>query len=502
MKPKVKMNETIQLKAQKRYENPIYKKLKKYEHYVTQDYVDNNFGYDSVVSIKTNGKFFDSEHKRISIIVDILAKHCGVSAQYVSVGDETVLGVATDVEIHEFYPVTSLNVPNKKQRELCNFLEKEECKNLSYGCLLIERFAKLIDARASVKVMVYDEEYLHGRFAVDIIDFDSKIKPVIELKKAADSIPMKIEKKVDDFVDIIFTHGSIKRNNTDALKLKQEILAHGFDLIWHFPGEENSTQSTKRKNFYDIEGQPKQTLKLGEYGEITLKERNNEIWEGNEFPFMMKGENALSEMGRVYHNWLSAHAEGYIEENPFDLLSQLNKLSIDDSQLYSMAATKPYHIGTISPKMIGMGDHTGFMLYWENEIDEEALFRYIRLEMSEQGVWQLYLLKTTPCVMPAYWHGEYMKRKFIFDKYDLYGIEALNDYDLTDLIACPVVWPSVSLEHLAKDSVVAHVFCCYWNDWKGLIREHVKMTLKNGRVEEYEIMEDLVIYKYHCGIFL
>lgn len=288
MKPKLQMKKTIQMKAQKCYENPVYKKLKKYEYYVTQDYVDNNLGYDSVVSIKTNGKFFDSEHKRIGIIIDLLAKHCGVSAQYVSVGDETVLGVATDVEIHEFYPVTSLNVPNKKQRELCNFLEKEECKNLSYGCLLIERFAKLIDARASVKVMVYDEEYLHGRFAVDIIDFDSKIKPDIELKKTADSIPMKIEKKVDDFVDVIFTKGSVKRNNTDALKLKQEILAHGFNLIWHFPGEENLKQSNKRKNFYDIEGQPKQTLKLGEYGEITLKERNNEIVEGDEPSFMMK----------------------------------------------------------------------------------------------------------------------------------------------------------------------------------------------------------------------
>jgi len=36
------------------------------------------------------------------------------------------------------------------------------------------------------------------------------------------------------------------------------------------------------------------------------------------------------------------------------------------------------------------------------------------------------------------------------------------------------------IKHQAEDSVVAHVFCCYWNDWKGLIREHVKMTLKNG----------------------
>lgn len=46
--------------------------------------------------------------------------------------------------------------------------------------MLIERFAKLIDAKASVKVRICDEEYLHGRFAVDIIDFDSKIKQNIE----------------------------------------------------------------------------------------------------------------------------------------------------------------------------------------------------------------------------------------------------------------------------------------------------------------------------------
>ena len=90
------MNKAFQLKAQKRYENPIYKKLKKYEHYVTQDYVDNNLGYDSVVSIKTKGKFFDSAHKRLDLIVDILATYCGVAAQFVSIGDETVLGVATD----------------------------------------------------------------------------------------------------------------------------------------------------------------------------------------------------------------------------------------------------------------------------------------------------------------------------------------------------------------------------------------------------------------------
>lgn len=499
MKPK--MSKDIQLQAQKRYENPAYKKLKKYEHYVTKDYVDNNLGYDSVVSIKTNGKFFDSYHKRLGIIVDILAKHCGVVAQYISIGDETVLGVVTDCESHEFYPIAPLG-PNKKQQELSSFLEKEEHKNLCFGCLLIERFAKLIDARTSAKVRVCDEGYLYGRFAVGIVDFDSKIKPDIRLDRLADNISIKIEKKVDDFVDFIFSQGSVKRVNREALKLKQEILAYGFDLIWHFPGEKETILPAKRKNFYDIEGQPKQTLKLGEYGEIALKERDIEIRQSKEPLFMEKGGNALSEMGNNYHYWLSAHGEGYIEDYPYDLLSKLDKLSLDESQLYSLTPSKPHHVGTIDPKIGGMGDNTGFMLYWDSKINEEALLRYIRMEMSEVGVWQMYLLKTTPCVMPAYWHGEYMKRKFIFEKYDLYGIEALKDYDLTDLIACPIMWPSISFEKQAVDSVVAHVFCCYWNDWKGLIREHVKMTLKNGRLVKYENQDDLVIYKYHCGIFL
>ena len=499
---KQKMSKAIQLKAQKRYENPEYKKLRKYEHYITEDFLDNNHhGYESVVSIKTNGMFFDSDHKRLGIIVDILANHCGVGAQYVSIGDETVLGVATDGESHEFYPIAPLS-QNKRQQELTRFLVEEERKNLCFGCLLIERFAKLIDARSSVKVKICDEEYLHGRFAVDIVDFDSIITPDIELDRPADNIPIKIEKKVDDFVDLIFMQGSIKGTNREALKLKQKILAYGFGLIWHFPDEKETTQPAKRKNFYDIESQPKLTLKLGEYGEIVLKERNNEIRQSEEPPFIGKSGNALSEMGRDYHCWLSAHVEGYIEEKPYDLLSELNKLSLDESQLYSLTPTKPHHVGTSYPKMGGMGDNTGFMLYWESEINKEALLRYIHVEMSEQGVWQLYLLKTTPCVMPAYWHGEYMKREFIFEENDLYGIEALKDYDLADLIACPILWPSVTLERQTGDSVVAHVFCCYWNNWKGLIREHVVMILKNGGVEKYENLDDFVIYKYHCGIFL
>ncbi len=511
------MNKAIQIKAQKRYENPVYMKLKKYENYVTPVFLKKTLqDYDAAVSIKTNGNFFDSDHKRISAIVDILAEYCGIAAQYISIGDETVLGVYADIESNEYHKNIPLHRLNKKQQKV---LEKEGHKNLCLGCLLVERFVKLVDARASVKVRVYGKEYLYGRFAVDIVDFDSKIEPYSELYKVADSIPMKIEKKVDDFVDLIFSQGSVKRKNTEALFMKQKVLAFGFDLIWHFPGDGFPTQSAKRENFWDIEDQPKQTLNLGEYGEITLKKNNNEVQEIDETPFMRKVGNDLSEMGKQYHSSLSYYVESYIDDTHYEVLSKLNKLSIDESQLYSLTPTNPYYVGTTIPKTSGMGAHSGFMFYWEKEINEETLLRSIRLEMSEQGAWQLYLLKTTHYVMPTYWHGEYMKRKYIFDEYDLYGIMALRDYDLTDLIACPIIWPSVTVEPQIEKSLpiiwppgtfeypeteyfVAHVFCCYWNDWKGLIREHVKITLKNGRVDKYEILDDFVIYKYHCGIFM
>ena len=35
------------------------------------------------------------------------------------------------------------------------------------------------------------------------------------------------------------------------------------------------------------------------------------------------------------------------------------------------------------------------------------------------------MLKTTPYVMPAIWHGNYIKRQFIFGKNDLTSITAM-----------------------------------------------------------------------------
>ena len=42
--------------------------------------------------------------------------------------------------------------------------------------------------------------------------------------------------------------------------------------------------------------------------------------------------------------------------------------------------------------------------------------------------------------------------------------------------------------------------CGFWNEWKGLVREHVIMKVQENKVVEYKHGADFVIFSYNCGI--
>ncbi|WP_449024009.1 hypothetical protein [Prevotella pallens] len=50
------------------------------------------------------------------------------------------------------------------------------------------------------------------------------------------------------------------------------------------------------------------------------------------------------------------------------------------------------------------------------------------------------------------------------------------------------------------DLLIANIYCCYWNDWKGLIREHVEIKIKNGKVTSFQKIDDFVIFAFRSGI--
>lgn len=73
--------------------------------------------------------------------------------------------------------------------------------------------------------------------------------------------------------------------------------------------------------------------------------------------------------------------------------------------------------------------------------------------------------------------------------------------DLSSLKYQGLLFPSVKIEkEESSDRTKAHVFCCYWNEWKGLVREHATVVFVGNSIADFQ-QEDLnVFYPYDCGI--
>lgn len=161
---------------------------------------------------------------------------------------------------------------------------------------------------------------------------------------------------------------------------------------------------------------------------------------------------------------------------------------------------KGYHIGVRIAEQRGIGDESYYYVYDKNDKEDKDLLKYLHVDETPMGAWQIYLLMTSPTLLPTFWHGGYIERRFILQPKDLYEIEAICCCDLSDLVKQEMLYPSVAMKRNAG-LVIAFVSCCYWNEWKGLVREQVEIRIQDGRVISYDNKGDFNIYKYHCGIY-
>ena len=52
----------------------------------------------------------------------------------------------------------------------------------------------------------------------------------------------------------------------------------------------------------------------------------------------------------------------------------------------------------------------------------------------------------------------------------------------------------------SEEKYIANVYCCYWNEWKGLVREHIRMEISSNKIVSYKNVGEYIFYKYDCGI--
>lgn len=154
-----------------------------------------------------------------------------------------------------------------------------------------------------------------------------------------------------------------------------------------------------------------------------------------------------------------------------------------------------------------IGDESYFFLYdgsgmehkiYKSRINPDDVdTSLIEVAPTAMGAWQLYLLITSPTIMPVFWHGGYNVRKYIFSVDDLKAIEPIQNLDFTIINHDGLLLPVVNV---SKDRKTADVYCTYWNDWQGLVREHVRVTFNSDGTASIGKPDQYTFYKYDCGI--
>lgn len=194
--------------------------------------------------------------------------------------------------------------------------------------------------------------------------------------------------------------------------------------------------------------------------------------------------NELSKFGQKFHALLN---QIITDNTPELIFSMLDKLSLTCGNLKLHVATSDTH---------DIGDKSYFYI-GDDENRDYKIYKHLKAAPSIEAAWQIYLLRYASTVMPVFWHGGYIVRDYVFDEASLNGYVPLECYDISGLSRENLLLPEVIL---SPDGRIADVYCTYWNDWKGLVRDHLQIEFqKNGKIKLTEI-EPLRLFEYNCGI--
>ena len=258
--------------------------------------------------------------------------------------------------------------------------------------------------------------------------------------------------------------------------------------FFHFMGEDYTHNPIKKKS----KGAARKILRMiiEKEGDMFYNEEKGVFKTARELMAYIDEGNIFSAKAKDYHWRIKTNLDSLKKKGDDAVFYDLDALSLEDG----------YHIGLRTAEKQGIGDESNFYVYGKDNDEDKDLLKYIHLDETPMGAWQIYLLMTSPTLLPTFWHGGYIERKFILQEKDLYEIEVLSCYALSDLKARNMLYPDVEVKRNG-DILTASVYCCYWNEWEGLVREHVEIQVCNGKVTSYEEKGKFIIFKYHCGIY-
>lgn len=154
---------------------------------------------------------------------------------------------------------------------------------------------------------------------------------------------------------------------------------------------------------------------------------------------------------------------------------------------------KNYELAFQLPEEKGMGGETNISLYdGAKDKEEKKIFDFMSIDKTDKAAFEVYLLYNAKTVLPVFWHGGYIVRKYVFYRETISEIDELKGIDMSHLTYD--IRPEVKIE-----GNVATIECTWWNDWKGLVRETFSFTWDGDKATNFESKER-VLFAYDCGI--
>lgn len=179
---------------------------------------------------------------------------------------------------------------------------------------------------------------------------------------------------------------------------------------------------------------------------------------------------------------------------------------------------KGYHLGLWRARNVGMGDESYLYSYFGkddplNDVKtipsqfaekpdsalfepDAAFFKSLIVKPSEMGAWQVYLLWMAPTIMPTFWHGGYIRRKYFIHNKPIEFFPNRWEGVPVEIPAEQIPQTAVTLN--GKEAVVS---CSYWSDWEGLVLESTPIVFKPDGSVVLKKQSHKVLYKYKCGIY-
>ena len=222
-----------------------------------------------------------------------------------------------------------------------------------------------------------------------------------------------------------------------------------------------------------------------------------------DLPMEADEDTYYAQKGKQFHKWLQANLETFDEaDGKTTVLGILDKLHL------ASGVEMGFHFAT--EELASQRDYSYFYVGSASREKKGLPYSFeqqITVEPSVEGVWQLFLLRSSYHVMPFWGDGIYNYQNYIFQMSDLQAIGPTKNLDYSDLKREHVLLPSVTIKELKGDVPQSGTFakwlavieCSKWNIMNGLIREKDIVILDGAhKLLSYKIEKDEVQSAYYA----